>query len=72
LFEGSALGCNLIASKNCGNWPLCNERLVAHPFARQVFLDKIRLSLTAPHQDHIDVFLQSGSYADLLETILVF
>ena len=72
LFEGSALGCNLVASKNCGNWPLCNESLVAHPFSRQVFLSKIRLSLTAPHQDNIDVFLQSGSYSDLLETILVF
>ena len=72
LFEGSALGCNLVASKNCGNWPLCNESLVAHPFSRQVFLDKIRLSLTARHQDNIDAFLQSGSYSDLLETILVF
>jgi glycosyltransferase involved in cell wall biosynthesis len=72
LFEGSALGCNLVASRNCGNWSLCNESLVAHPFSRHVFLEKIRLSLTAPHQDNIDVFLQSGSYSDLLETILVF
>jgi hypothetical protein len=72
LFEGSALGCNLVASKNCGNWQLCNESLVADPFSREVFLDKIRLSLTDRYPDHIDYFLQSGSYSDLLETIMVF
>jgi hypothetical protein len=72
LFEGSALGCNLVASKNCGNWRVCNESLVADPFAREVFLDKIRLSLTGCYPDKIDYFLQSGSYSDLLETILVF
>jgi len=72
LFEGSALGCNLVASKNCGNWSLCHPSLVADPFSRQVFLDKIRLSLTGRYQDNIDDFLQSGSYADLLETILAF
>lgn len=72
LFEGSALGCNLVASKNCGNWSLCNQSLVADPFSRQVFLDKIRLSLTGPYQNNIDNFFQSGSYSDLLETILAF
>jgi glycosyltransferase involved in cell wall biosynthesis len=72
LFEGSALGCNLIASKNCGNWQLCNDKLVAEPFSREVFLDKIRLSLTGRYPDNIDYFLQSGSYSDLLETILAF
>ena len=66
------LGCNLVASKNCGNWSLCHPSLVADPFSRQVFLDKIRLSLTGRYQDNIDDFLQSGSYADLLETILAF
>jgi hypothetical protein len=72
LFEGSALGCNLVASKNCGNWQLCNESLVVDPFLREVFLDKIRLSLTDRYPDHMDYFLQSGSYSDLLETIMVF
>ena len=72
LFEGSALGCNLVASKNCGNWSLCNQSLVVDPFSPEVFLDKIRLSLTGPYRDNIDQFLQSDSYSDLLETILVF
>ncbi|TMA95562.1 MAG: glycosyltransferase family 4 protein [Deltaproteobacteria bacterium] len=72
LFEGSALGCNLVASKNCGNWSLCNQSLLADPFSHQVFLDKIRLSLTGPYQDNIHNCLQSGSYSDLLETVLAF
>ena len=67
-----ALECNLVASKNCGNWSLCNQELIVHPFSCQLFLDKIRLSLTDRFQDNIDYFLQSGSYSDLMETILAF
>src|SRR5262249_42175479 len=29
LFEASAMGCNVVASPNCGNWGLCNEQLLA-------------------------------------------
>ena len=41
-------------------------------FRAEVFLDKIRLSLTGRYRDNIDQFLQSDSYSDLLETILAF
>ena len=72
LFEGAALGCNLVASRNCGNWSLCNEDLVADPFSLDSFVDKIRLAQTRFYADHMQRFLESGSYSDLVDTVLVF
>jgi len=28
LFEGSVMGCNLVASRNCGNWKICHTELL--------------------------------------------
>jgi hypothetical protein len=67
LFAASAMGCNVVASPNCGNWPLCHTDLVAPQCTRGAFLDKIRLSLARPYSDNRDVFL--NGCADLLETL---
>ena len=72
LFEAPAMGCNIIASKNCGNWQICNEELLVDAFNLNNFLKKISLSLTKKFNDHIDYFLKTKSYKNLLETISVF
>ncbi len=72
LFEASALGCNIITSKNCGNWQLCNPSLLADPFTLKAFKEKIKLSLQHKFLDNIDFFLQTGSYKNLIETINLF
>jgi glycosyltransferase involved in cell wall biosynthesis len=72
LFEASAMGCNLIASKNCGNWRICNEQLLVDPFHPHGFMEKVRLSLAREIGDNMDRFLKSSSYADLIEILSVF
>lgn len=70
LFEASAMGCNVIASPNCGNWQLCHEQLLAEDCSPGAFLRKIPLSLTRLYQDNPQHF--RGGYADLVETLEVF
>jgi glycosyltransferase involved in cell wall biosynthesis len=71
LFEASALGCNVVASKNCGNWQLCNSDLLVEPFALDQFVEKLTLSATRKFDDNIELFLAKGSYQSLLETLAV-
>lgn len=70
LFEASAMGCNVIASPNCGNWQLCHEQLLAEDCSPGAFLRKIPLALTRLYQDNPQYF--RGGYADLVETLEVF
>ncbi len=71
LFEGSAMGCNIIASRNCGNWILCNEELLVDHFNLINFLDKISLSLRKKYSDNVSYFLNTNSYNNLIDTILL-
>ncbi|MGH7801671.1 MAG: glycosyltransferase [Thermodesulfobacteriota bacterium] len=72
LFEASTIGCNIIASKNCGNWQICNETLLVDPFKLDNFLEKIQLSLQKKYEDNMEYFIKTDSYKNLLDTILVF
>lgn len=60
LFEGSVLGCNLVASRNCGNWTLCHPDLVAATLDADAFADCIRLAQARPYPDSRQVFLDAG------------
>jgi glycosyltransferase involved in cell wall biosynthesis len=71
LFEASAMGCNIIASKNCGNWQICNENLLVDPFTLDNFLERIHLSLQKKYPDNMEYFIQTDSYKNLMDTILV-
>ena len=72
LFEASAMGCNIVASKNCGNWRICDPELLVDPFSPRGFVEKARLSVTREWADNMDYFLKAGSYADLVDTLMVF
>jgi glycosyltransferase involved in cell wall biosynthesis len=70
LFEASAMGCNVIASPNCGNWQLCNEQLLADRCSPETFLNKIRIAVAGPYKDNAERF--RGGYEDLVDTLGVF
>lgn len=69
LFEASAMECNVIASKNCGNWQLCHDDLLVDPFGLPQFVNAIERSLTRKFDDHMGFFLQTRSYQNLIETL---
>lgn len=72
LFEASALGCNIVASKNCGNWEICNEELLVNNYNLNEFLQKAKISLTKKYIDNISYFLEKKSYKNLIDILSVF
>jgi glycosyltransferase involved in cell wall biosynthesis len=68
LFEAAAMGCNVVASRNCGNWALCNEALLATSAGE--FTACVRRGLAAPLPQYGERF--AGGYADLIETLQAF
>ena len=72
LFEASALGCNVVASKNCGNWQLCAEDLLVQPYTAGAFLDRVRHSLKNKIEDRRDYFFREDSYQNLVDSISAF
>jgi glycosyltransferase involved in cell wall biosynthesis len=72
LFEASAMACNVVASKNCGNWALCHSDLLADPISVPGFQQKLRLATTREFQDNIDFFNGKESYDDLKDLLSFF
>lgn len=66
LFEASVMGCNVVASKNCGNWELCHPELLADSCTVEAFLACLARARTAKYDDHLDRFLELGSYRELM------
>jgi glycosyltransferase involved in cell wall biosynthesis len=71
LFEASAMGCNIVASPNCGNWRLCHEALRAAVCRAPEFAACITRALSGKLDDNIESFLAQKSYNELLETAAV-
>lgn len=65
LFEASAMGCNVVASPNCGNWELCHPALRAA--GPESFAGCLARALAAPLPDNRAHF--RGGYADLVDTL---
>jgi len=70
MFEASAMGCNVIASPNCGNWQLCNEALAARRCSSDEFINRIHLSVSHQYQDNQSQF--RGDCADIIDVLSVF
>ena len=64
LFEASAMGCNVVASRNCGNSRLCHEELLVPRCEASPFVDRIRRAVAGPYPDGRDEF--RGGYGELL------
>jgi glycosyltransferase involved in cell wall biosynthesis len=69
LFEASALGCNVVASENCGNWRICNEQLLVRRFTPGEFVEKATASLSERYDDNVALFLDETAYRHFLETL---
>jgi hypothetical protein len=67
LFEASAMGCNVVATRNCGNWQLCHEDLMAEACDAAEFVRRIRRSLTGARPDGRDRF--QGGYREFLRAV---
>ena len=65
LFEGAVMGCNLVASKNCGNWEVCHPDLLADPFDEVGMAQRIHLATARKYDDNLDRFTTQGAYREL-------
>jgi glycosyltransferase involved in cell wall biosynthesis len=70
LFEASVMGCNVVASKNCGNWELCNEQLLVTEYTADAFAESIRRAHSAKFADHMTRFLNRSSYRTLKDVLV--
>jgi hypothetical protein len=71
LFEASGMGCNVVASEDCGNAALCHPELrIEKPTPRE-FVERIQRSLLAKLEDRHGDFLRSEANEGLLETLEV-
>ncbi len=67
LFEAAFLGCNVVASRNCGNWRVCHETLLVDPPNDAAFARAIRCGVEREYANGLDWFLRTRSYERLLE-----
>lgn len=72
LFEASVLGSNVVASRNCGNWELCNPELLADPFGLNGFVESIARAVERKYDDNLERFLSLRSFDDLMTTLDAF
>lgn len=66
LFEASVLGCNVVASRNCGNWELCHPDLLVESFGPADFAACVERALTHKFDDGRQAFLARNGYANLV------
>lgn len=66
------MGCNVVASRNCGNWELCPADLLAEPADTGAFVRCIREGMARPYPSGLGRFLGQRSYAELLRTLEIF
>lgn len=71
LFQASIMGCNVVASRNCGNWMICHDDLLVEPFGEDGFVEAVGRAVGKKYPDNMRYFLERRSYARLLEVLAV-
>jgi len=69
VFEAAFMGANVVASKCCGNWMLCNENLLVDRHDDGAFVAASRRAVETRYPDHLDRFLDAKGYDKLLEIL---
>lgn len=69
LYEASVMGCNVVASRNCGNWEICHPALLADPCTSDAFAACLARARATKHADHLDRFLEGRSYRELMKIL---
>lgn len=72
LFEAVMLGCNVVASKNCGNWQLCHPALLAPLLRVKEFSERIQRARAREYPQNLEMFLQPSARQTLIEILDVF
>lgn len=70
LFEASVMGCNVVASRNCGNWELCHPALLADSFTIDAFATCAARAMEQKYEDSLARLLAARCYGDLVDTLL--
>jgi hypothetical protein len=63
------MGCNLVASRNCGNWEICHPDLLADPCTSETFVACLARARARKHADHLHRFLERRSYDELMKVL---
>jgi glycosyltransferase involved in cell wall biosynthesis len=71
LFEASALDCNVVASRNCGNWQICHPQLLTASLYPSAFETCIERALESKYEDNLKDFIGQGCYRNLIDTLMV-
>ena len=69
LFEGAALGCNLVASSNCGNYQLCHPDLLASRYTIDGFAECISKALERDYPSDTGHFSRQNCLQSLIELL---
>lgn len=69
LFEAVMMGCNVVASKNCGNWEICNPALLAEALWVREFGERIERARTQEYHHNLEAFLQPSARQILIEIL---
>lgn len=67
LWEAAVLGCNVVASRNCGNWMVCPDALVVDDYTAEGFAAAIGRATEQPLSAGLDEF--AGGYPALIEIL---
>jgi glycosyltransferase involved in cell wall biosynthesis len=57
LYEAATMGCNVVASKNCGNWSLCHPELLVKEYETSTFVTAVKRALTRPFEARLEPLL---------------
>lgn len=72
LFEAAALGCNLVATRNCGNWRICPSGNAPARATAKFLKPVIESALANPQPNSLDMILRTKSFerfAELVESV---
>lgn len=72
LFEAAVMGCNVVATQNCGNWELCHPALLAQSLRAEEFGERIRAARAREYKQNPEKFLRPSARQTLSEILEVF
>jgi glycosyltransferase involved in cell wall biosynthesis len=72
LFEGAVMGCNLVASHNCGNADMCHPDLTVARLSAADFAASVRKAVGQKYEDGFAMYRAADAYGELMATLDAF
>ena len=70
VYEGLGLGCNVVASRNCGNWGVCAPELLVENASPAGFIRAIDRARERPYEGRLEAMTAEWPTARLVEPLL--